>query len=120
MKVQLAAEDIEQQLFESSSMIVQRVTAASHDLARLRSDLLAISGSVDTLAAQVVEDERKCSVAAAPLTQLDSVKRRVQDAKSTLQVRACAGVPSLLCIRLQCRANRMHANRHSIRRLRAL
>jgi conserved oligomeric Golgi complex subunit 7 len=87
MKVQLAAEDVEQQLFESSSLILSRVTSASSELARLRSDLLGIGESVDTLASQVTADERSCSVAASKLKQLDLVKRRVLDAASTLQVR---------------------------------
>lgn len=88
MKIQLAAEDVEQQLFESSSLIVQRVTAASSEIKGLQTDLAAVSEAVDTLSAQVVHDERSCSLAAAKLTQLDLVKGRVLDAKSTLQVRS--------------------------------
>ena len=61
----------------------------------LQSDLLAVSGAVNTLSAQVVHDERSCSVAAAKLTKLDLVKGRVLEAKSTLQVRALASAPDV-------------------------
>ena len=86
MKVQLAAEDIEHQLDESSSMILHRVNTASDDIGRLRTDLEAITESVEELSTQVVADERSCAKAAGPLAELDGVKQRVLAARSTLQV----------------------------------
>ena len=86
MKVQLAAEDIERQLLESSGAIVRRVSSASTDIEQLQVMLLSIGESVDALATQVSADERSSAQAAARLRQLDTVKTRVLGAKSTLQV----------------------------------
>jgi hypothetical protein len=86
VKLQLAAEDLQQNFHESSTMLVHKVSTTSGELIRTRAEVLGVAADVDTLASRVAADERSCSTATARLQQLDSVKERVLAAKSTLEV----------------------------------
>lgn len=86
MKLQLAAEDAEQHLYDTSMLISSRVPGISSDIGRLRVSLAGMTDSVDALSAKVSTDERQCSAAAGRLKQLDLVKSRMLAARKTLQV----------------------------------
>jgi hypothetical protein len=86
MKLQLAAEDTEQHLYDTSMLISCRVPGIASDISRLRVSLAGITDTVDELSSQVSSDERQCSAAAATLKQLDLVKSRMLAARKTLQV----------------------------------
>lgn len=86
MKLQLAAEDAEQHLYDTSMLISSRVPGISSDIDRLRVSLAGMTDSVDALSAKVSTDERQCSAAAGRLKQLDLVKSRMLAARKTLQV----------------------------------
>lgn len=87
MKLQLAAEDAEQHLYDTSMLISSRVPGIASDIGRLRVSLAGMTDSVDALSAKVSTDERQCSAAAGRLKQLDLVKSRMLAARKTLQVR---------------------------------
>lgn len=87
VKVQLAAEDLQQGLYDNSTTLTSKVVLMSSELVRTREDVLALAATVGSLASQVAADERSCSVAASRLRKLDTVKQRVLGAKTTLEVR---------------------------------
>jgi hypothetical protein len=86
MKMQLAAEDVEQQMYEASVAITAKLAAVVSDISRLRQSLTSIEDSVDGLSTQVSSDERQCSAAASRLQQLHLIKGRVQATTRTFQV----------------------------------
>ena len=92
--MQLAAEDLQQSLYENSAMLTSKVALMSTELLRTREDVLALATTVGSLASQVAADERSCSAAASRLRKLDTVKQRVLGTKTTLEVQP----PSLECI----------------------
>jgi Golgi complex component 7 (COG7) len=86
MKLQLAAEDAEQHLYDTSMLISSRVPGFASEISRLRVSLAGMTDSVDALSAKVSTDERQCSAAAGRLKKLDLVKSRMLAARKTLQV----------------------------------
>jgi hypothetical protein len=86
MKVQLAAEDVEVQMHEISNLIISRTAVAAEEAGHMRAELATISNSVDDLSQRAIGHERSYAADVARLQGLDSVKRRMLAAKSTLKV----------------------------------
>lgn len=87
MKVQLAAEDVEQQMHDLTSTIAARVAATAEEAGHMRAELAALDTLVDDLAQRASAHERRYTSDVFRLQGLDAVKGRVLAAKSTLKAR---------------------------------
>lgn len=98
MKLHLGSEDISLYLQDQSGRATQRIPIAARELARIREDAQGVRTSVAVTLSKLQEDSSRGSTAAtlASLEEIDGVKRRMEDACSTLK--EAAGLSTLFSL----------------------
>eukprot|EP00197_Chlamydomonas_leiostraca_P010789 CAMPEP_0202876086 /NCGR_PEP_ID=MMETSP1391-20130828/28472_1 /ASSEMBLY_ACC=CAM_ASM_000867 /TAXON_ID=1034604 /ORGANISM="Chlamydomonas leiostraca, Strain SAG 11-49" /LENGTH=541 /DNA_ID=CAMNT_0049557873 /DNA_START=46 /DNA_END=1668 /DNA_ORIENTATION=+ len=85
MRLQLAAEEIEAGLQETSSQAMRRIPFAVQEIYRLQGDIQGMQDQVKLLAGQVSRDAGEAAESVSTIASLDHVKRNMESACSTLK-----------------------------------